>query len=63
MQGNALAVIGDADGLGDDAMLRMARETRLSETTFVQSPGAAGADYRNRIFTVAGELPLSLIHI
>jgi trans-2,3-dihydro-3-hydroxyanthranilate isomerase len=52
-------VIGDADGLDDDAMLRVARETRLSETTFVQSPGADGADYRNRIFTIAGELPFA----
>ena len=37
-------------------MLRFAGETRLSETTFVQSPDADGADYRNRIFMVAGEL-------
>ncbi len=37
-------------------MLRFARETRLSETTFVQAPGAAGADYRNRIFTMVREL-------
>jgi trans-2,3-dihydro-3-hydroxyanthranilate isomerase len=37
-------------------MLRFARETRLSETTFVQAPDADGADYRNRIFMVAGEL-------
>ena len=40
-------------------MLAFARETRLSETTFVQRPTAAGADYRNRIFTVAGELPFA----
>jgi trans-2,3-dihydro-3-hydroxyanthranilate isomerase len=49
----------DADGLDDETMLRMARETRLSETTFVQPATAAGADYRNRIFTVAGELPFA----
>ena len=30
-----------------------ARETRLSETTFVQTPTEEGADYRNRIWTVA----------
>jgi trans-2,3-dihydro-3-hydroxyanthranilate isomerase len=42
-----------------EAMLRMARETRLSETSFVQSPTAAGANYRNRIFTIAGELPFA----
>jgi len=37
-------------------MLAFARETRLSETTFVQSPDDAGATYRNRIWTVGREL-------
>jgi len=37
-------------------MHAFARETRLSETTFVQSPTEDGADYRNRIWTVAREL-------
>jgi trans-2,3-dihydro-3-hydroxyanthranilate isomerase len=59
MQGNALAVVHDADDLDEEVMLRMARETRLSETTFVQSPTTEGADYRNRIFTIAGELPFA----
>lgn len=36
-----------------------ARETRLSETTFVQTPTEEGADYRNRIWTVAGEVPFA----
>jgi trans-2,3-dihydro-3-hydroxyanthranilate isomerase len=36
-----------------------ARETRLSETTFVQSAREDGADYRNRIWTVAGEVPFA----
>jgi trans-2,3-dihydro-3-hydroxyanthranilate isomerase len=36
-----------------------ARETRLSETTFVQTATEAGADYRNRIWTVAGEVPFA----
>jgi trans-2,3-dihydro-3-hydroxyanthranilate isomerase len=40
-------------------MLAFARETRLSETTFVQSATVAGADYRNRIWTVGGELPFA----
>ena len=57
--GNALAVVHDADDLDDDAMLAFARETKLSETTFVQSPGADGADYRNRIWTIARELPFA----
>jgi trans-2,3-dihydro-3-hydroxyanthranilate isomerase len=37
-------------------MLAFARETNLSETTFVQSATAAGADYRNRIWMTTGEL-------
>ena len=40
-------------------MLAFARETRLSETTFVQSAERDGADYRNRIFTVREELPFA----
>jgi trans-2,3-dihydro-3-hydroxyanthranilate isomerase len=40
-------------------MLAFARETRLSETTFVQSATRAGADYRNRIWTVGQELPFA----
>lgn len=49
----------DADGLDDATMLAFARETRLSETTFVQSASADGAAYRNRIFTVAEEVPFA----
>jgi trans-2,3-dihydro-3-hydroxyanthranilate isomerase len=49
-------VVHDADGVPDATMLAFARETRLSETTFVQSPEAAGADYRNRIWMTRGEL-------
>src|SRR5688572_874367 len=37
-------------------MLAFARETGQSETTFVQTPTQAGADYRNRIFDPAREL-------
>jgi trans-2,3-dihydro-3-hydroxyanthranilate isomerase len=59
LEGNGLAVVADADGLDDRVMLAFARETRLSETTFVQSSSEAGADYRNRIFTPAGELPFA----
>jgi trans-2,3-dihydro-3-hydroxyanthranilate isomerase len=40
-------------------MLAFARETRLSETCFVQSPTVSGADYRNRIWTVAREVPFA----
>jgi trans-2,3-dihydro-3-hydroxyanthranilate isomerase len=54
--GNGLAVIHDADAVDDATMLQVARETDLSETTFVQAPSAAGADYRNRILTTMGEI-------
>ena len=40
-------------------MLAFARETRLAETTFVQTATADGADYRNRIFTVKEEVPFA----
>ena len=60
LAGNGLAVVHDADGLPDETMLAFARETRLSETTYVQSPGTDGADYRNRIFTVRSEIPFAV---
>lgn len=59
LEGNGLAVVHDADELDDETMLALARETRQSETTFVQRAGVRGADYRNRIFTLAGELPFA----
>jgi trans-2,3-dihydro-3-hydroxyanthranilate isomerase len=59
LEGNALAVVHDADELDDSTMLAFARETWLSETTFVQRAHVAGADYRNRIWTVERELPFA----
>jgi trans-2,3-dihydro-3-hydroxyanthranilate isomerase len=59
LAGNGLAVVDDADQIADETMLAFAKETDLSETTFVQSPGEEGADYRNRIFTVERELPFA----
>lgn len=60
LQGNALAVVLDGEGISDAAMLDFARWTNLSETTFLMPPtaegAAAGADYRVCIFTPAGEL-------
>jgi len=56
LAGNGLAVVHDADGLDDAVMARFARETRLSETTFVQTATRPGADYRNRIFMPAREI-------
>lgn len=57
LAGNGLAVVRDADDVSDDVMLAFARETRLVETTFVQSSEAA--DYRNRIWTPVEEIPLA----
>jgi len=59
LAGNGLAVVDDADQIDDESMLALAQEMRLSETTFVQSPDDDGADYRNRIFTVEGEIPFA----
>ncbi len=57
--GNPLAVVHDADGLGDEQMRRFARWTNLSETTFLCAPTDPAADYRVRIWTTAGELPFA----
>lgn len=57
--GNPVAVVLDADGIGDADMQRIARWTNLSETTFVLPPTHGGADYRLRIFTPGGELPFA----
>ena len=59
LAGNPLAVVHDADGLDDATMLALARETRLSETAFVQRASAGGASYRNLIWTVSGEIPFA----
>jgi trans-2,3-dihydro-3-hydroxyanthranilate isomerase len=47
----------DADDVDDATMLAFAKETRLVETTFVQSSDIA--DYRNRIWTTAEEIPFA----
>ena len=59
LKGNPLAVVHEADGVSDAVMHAFARETKLSETSYVQSPGAAGADYRNRIWMMGGEIPFA----
>jgi trans-2,3-dihydro-3-hydroxyanthranilate isomerase len=43
--------------VSDEVMLAFARETRLAETTFVQASQVA--DYRNRIWTPAEEIPFA----
>ncbi|NSX54879.1 PhzF family phenazine biosynthesis protein [Sulfitobacter sp. 1151] len=57
--GNPLAVILDADGLSDQAMLTIAREFNLSETIFVQKPQDPVHDARVRIFFPTGEIPFA----
>ena len=61
-EGNALAVFHDARGLSDEEMQTLARETNLSETTFV-FPGDAATEEREgvrvRIFTTQEELPFA----
>ncbi len=57
--GNPLAVVLDAEGLGDDEMQAIARWTRLPETTFVLPPAAPGASYRLRIFSPRREVPFA----
>jgi PhzF family phenazine biosynthesis protein len=62
--GNPLAVVLDAEGLGDASMQAIARWTRLPETTFVLPPsahaaGSAGASYRIRIFSPRREVPFA----
>jgi trans-2,3-dihydro-3-hydroxyanthranilate isomerase len=61
-EGNALAVFHDARGLSDEEMQTLARETNLSETTFVL-PGDAETEecegVRVRIFTTREELPFA----
>jgi len=57
--GNALAVVHDADDLSDAQLAAVARWTNLSETTFLLAPTEPTADYRVRIFTVDRELPFA----
>ncbi len=59
LSGNPLAVVHDAEELGEETLAAFARWTNLSETTFLLPPTRPGADYRVRIFTPAGELPFA----
>ncbi len=62
LEGNPLAVFHDARGLLDDEMQALARETGLSETTFVlpSDPEEERRDgVRVRIFTTDEELPFA----
>jgi PhzF family phenazine biosynthesis protein len=57
--GNPVAVVHDADDLTAGQMQQVASWTNLSETTFLLTPLAEGADYRVRIFTPSAELPFA----
>ncbi len=58
LEGNPLAVFTGGDGLSDATMQSLARETNLSETTFLQR-AEDGGTARLRIFTPTDELPFA----
>ena len=61
-EGNALAVVLDGRSLSDEQMQAIAKETNLSETTFILPGDAAIEQERGvkvRIFTVQEELPFA----
>jgi trans-2,3-dihydro-3-hydroxyanthranilate isomerase len=59
LAGNPLAVVLQADGLSTVQMQAIARETNLSETTFVLPPEIRGHAAKVRIFTPHIELPFA----
>jgi trans-2,3-dihydro-3-hydroxyanthranilate isomerase len=62
LKGNPLAVFTDARGLSDSEMQALARETNLSETTFIVPRAPAvekESGVRVRIFTAREELPFA----
>ena len=62
LEGNMLAVFADARGLTDGEMQALARETNLSETTFIlpgDPEGERERGVRVRIFTTREELPFA----
>ncbi|MDR6865920.1 PhzF family phenazine biosynthesis protein [Microbacterium resistens] len=59
MAGNPVAVVLDAEGIGDEEMRKFSVWSNLSECTFVLPPSEPGADYRVRIFSLSVELPFA----
>ena len=59
LAGNPLAVVLQADGLSTTEMQAIARETNLSETTFVLPPEKREHAAKVRIFTPHAELPFA----
>jgi PhzF family phenazine biosynthesis protein len=56
LRGNPLAVVHDAGGMSEPAMLALTRWLGFSETTFLVPATDPAADYRVRIFYPGGEL-------
>jgi trans-2,3-dihydro-3-hydroxyanthranilate isomerase len=62
LEGNQLAVFPDARGLSDEEMQKLARETNLSETTYIlprEEDVERKRGHKVRIFTVNEELPFA----
>jgi trans-2,3-dihydro-3-hydroxyanthranilate isomerase len=59
LTGNQLLVYVNPEGLNDDAMARLTRESNYSENTFVFPPDQPGTDLRVRIFGQGGEIPFA----
>jgi trans-2,3-dihydro-3-hydroxyanthranilate isomerase len=59
LEGTLHAVVDEADGIGARTMATVARRLRLPETSFLQASDSPTADYRHRIFTIAGEIPFA----
>src|SRR5277367_6370395 len=57
--GNPLCVFEDGRGLDDGAMLAIAKQFNLSETTFLLPPSKPGATASVRIFTPTFEMPFA----
>ncbi len=57
--GNQLAVIRDAAGLSDTEMLKITREFKFSEATFILSDEMRNGGYDVRIFTPQTEVPFA----
>jgi len=63
LEGNQLAVFTDARGISDQELQRLAKETNLSETTFIFPRDEAverERGYRVRIFTVEEDLEFAV---
>jgi len=57
--GNQLAVVRNAAGISDAEMLKITRETKFSEATFILSDEPRNSGYDVRIFGPAGEMPFA----